>query len=407
MKRSFAEYSRASTAQVGTRAKVPSTGNGYAVKFLFSEPEMRAIVRHGAEIQELSGATLSTTGELYPATAFQELNISGPDAEVVLSSAIYTLTRIVQVEGALTNGEGSVPDGECRLRTVVPTKAAAGIIGKGGANITQMRATTQLHVHVDKTALPPDGGLLSEQIVSLSGPLAGLQTGLAMVLDHVHNMVGEHWFAAWALSSNVGLHFEGVALDLSGKGMRGGKGGELANNSLSGKGPGLAVSGEVCKFFARSGWCKFGEACWHVHSGGVAQHGVSAAAQPSSGTGFSPAFSPFDESRGGTDPTQAILQALGLGSVSESNGSAASRAYPAAVAASARKTICRFFALGQCAFGENCRNLHVDGAVPNKPESRELCIFFQKSGWCKWGDGCHHIHVGGPNARGAPGEGYR
>lgn len=405
MKRSFAEYNQASTAQAGTRAKVPSTGNGYAVKFLFSEPEMRAIVQHGAEIQELSGATLSTTGELYPATAFQELNISGPDAEAVLSAAIYTLTRIVQVEGALTNGEGSVPDGECRLRTVVPTKAAAGIIGKGGANIAQMRATTQLYVHVDKTALPPDGGLLSEQIVSLSGPLAGLQTGLAMVLDHVHNMVGEHWFAAWALSSNVGMHFEGIMLDLSGKGMRGCKGGELANNSLGGKGPGIGVSGEVCKFFARSGWCKFGEACWHVHSG-VAQQGVGAAAQPSSGKGFSSGFSPLDSS-GGTDPAQAILQALGLGSVSESNENFASRAYPAAVAAGASKTICRFFASGQCSFGENCRNLHVNGTVPNKPESQEICMFFQKSGWCKWGDGCHHIHVGGPNAGGEPGEGYR
>lgn len=402
MKRSFAEYSQNSAAQRGPSVKVPNTGSGYAVKFLFSEAEMRAVVLHGAEIQELSGATLSTTGEFYPATAFQELNISGPDAEAVLSAAIYTLTQIVKVEGALTNGEGSVPDGECRLRTVVPTKAAAGIIGKGGSNIAQMRATTQLHLHVDKTALPPDGGLLSEQIVSLSGPLVGLQTGLAMVLDHVHNMVGEHWFAAWALSSNVGLQFEGVALDLTGKGMRGGKGGELS--PTGGKGPGLSVSGEVCKFFARSGWCKFGDACWHVHSGAAQQSG-GAAVQSSSGKGFNSGFSPLDDGRGGADSAQAILQALGLGGVTKSNNGSVVSAYPATAAGSSG-SICRFFASGHCSFGESCRNLHV-ATAPDTPEAREICMFFQKSGWCKWGDACHHTHTGGPAAGGGPGEQYR
>lgn len=392
MKRSFAEYDQNTTTQTGTKAKFSNISNSYAIKFLFSEAEMRAVVLHGADIQQMSGATLSTTGEFYPATSFQELNIAGPDAEAVLSAAIYTLTHIVQIEGALTNGEGSVPDGECRLRTVVPTKAAAGIIGKGGSNIAQIRAATQLYVHVDKTAVPPDGGLLSEQIVSLSGPLAGLQHGLAMVLDHVHSMVGEHWFAAWALSTNVGMEIPGIALELTGKGMRGGKGEGDAGSPFGGKGPSLGVSGEVCKHFARSGWCKFGEACWHVHSGGPAPVQAGAYAVTAGAGGAAAAGA-----GGGKPSAQEILQALGLGGVPESKGDSAAAAYQAAAAGSSG-SICRFFASGQCSFGESCRNLHVAGATPNKPVSQEICMFFQKSGWCKWGDTCHHIHVGGPAA---------
>lgn len=388
MKRSFAEYGQ--PAPSGPPAKIPNTGSSYAIKFLFSEAEMRAIVLNGAEIQQMSGATLSTTGELYPATAFQELNISGPDGEAVLSAAIYTLTHIVQTEGALTSGEGSVPDGECRLRTIVPTKAAAGIIGKGGSNIAQIRAATQLYVHVDKTALPPDGGLLSEQIVSLSGSLSGLQNGLAMVLDHVHNMVGEHWFAAWALSSNVGMEFPGIALDLTGKGMRGGKGewggkGDGGGGSpFGGAGGGKGASGEACQHFARTGWCKFGDACFHSHVGGPAggKGGGAAAAGAGgfSGGGFS----------GGDDASaQAILQALGLGmpgvkGFSDGPMQGAAAAYAAAASGASggsSGTICKFFASGNCSFGESCRNLHVPGAVAGKATpSGEACMHFQRTG---------------------------
>lgn len=375
MKRSFADYDPHSAAQAGTKAKfsnVGSSSSSYAIKFLFDDAEMRAVVLHGADIQQLSGATLSTTGELYPATAFQELNIAGPDAEAVLSAAIYTLTHIVQSEGGLTNGEGSVPDGECRLRTVVPTKAAAGIIGKGGSNIAQIRAATQLYVHVDKTMIPPDGGLLSEQVVSLSGPLAGLQSGLAMVLDHVHSMVGEHWFGAWALSTNVGMEIPGIALELTGKGMRGGRGEGDTSSPFGGKGSSIGSSGEICQHFARSGWCKHGDGCFHIHSGGPAQ-----------------------QDGGGRPSAHEILQALGLGGVPESSKGFSAVAPHQNAGVGSSGTICRFFASGQCKFGDSCKNLHVAGAAPNKSVSQEICMAFQRLGWCKWGDGCHHIHAGG------------
>lgn len=449
MKRSFMEYDPEGLAQAGAEAKMPTTGNSFAMKFLFSEAEMRAIGQQGAEIQQMSGATLATTGEYYPATYFQELNIAGPNTEAVLSAAIYVLAHIVQVEGAVTNGEENVPHGEGRLRTVVPTKAAAAVIGKGGANIAQIRAITQLHVHVEKTAVPPDGGLQSEQIVSLSGPLAGLQDGLAMILEHVHACVVEPWFASWASSTNVGLEFTGIALELSGKGMRGGKGEALLGSPFGGKdfggkgagmsafggGQSLGVSGEVCKFFAQAGWCKFGDTCRHMHSGGPAvpinqpppgghmhsggslngagevcgffakagwcKFGAACRYAHTGGTGV-----------GGSQPSaQAILDALGLGGGKGDASSQGLGGQQAAEQAAAQQAalsmtgahagssgnICRFFASGLCNFGSSCRNLHIAGAEPNKPNpSGEVCRFFQKSGWCQWGDNCHHAHVGGP-----------
>lgn len=438
MKRTFTEYDEDGSAESGRDAKAQlSEGNSFAMKFLFSEVEMRAIGQQAGEIQEMSGATLATTGELYPATAFQELNIAGPNTEAVLSAAIYAIAHIVQVEGGVTNGEEGVPPGDGRLRTVVPMKAAAAVIGKGGANIIAIRTASKLHVHVETAKVPPDGGLLSEQIVSLSGPLAGLQDGLAMVLEHVHELIVEPWFSTWASGTNVGLEFPDVVFDLSGKGMRKGLG-------MPGKGfstditadTSLGVTGEVCQFFTRSGWCRWGEACRHVHSGGPAipiglpsvggvDSSVFSVAAGAAGEvcefyakagwcKFGDACRYVHKQAGVSSPTAGGAAATGLGvarpsaiSVLNAFGVGVGGGASGAAAPAAQNTqqssgdICRFFQkAGWCKHGSECRQAHVGvptvatGVPPTG--AREACRIFQTTGLCKWGASCHHMHVGGP-----------
>jgi len=395
VKRSFSEYDEDGWAEHGPEAKVLTPGNSFAMKFLFSEAEMRAIGQQGEEIQSMSGATLATTGELYPSTAFQELNIAGPNTEAVLSAAVYALAHIVQIEGAVTNGEEDVPHGEGRLRTVVPTKSAASVIGKGGANIAQIRAATNLYIHVDTAKVPPDGGVLSEQIVSLSGPLVGLQDGLAMVLEHVHEMIGEPWFAAWASSTNVGLEFPGISLELHGKGMHGGKGEAVAG----GKGgspvninadASLGVSGEVCQFFVRSGWCRWGEECRHIHSGGpsIPITQPEQLAFPSPGGRYMQG----SDAKGSGAPAVSILSAFGI------RGEAPKGIGDKPIVQSVSGEVCRFFQkAGWCQRGAACWHAHVAGPdtprdVPPTGPPPEACQFFLKTGTCKWGSSCRYIH---------------
>lgn len=449
VKRSFSEYAEDNFVEDGPEAKIQAMGNSFAMKFLFSEAEMRAIGQQGEEIQQMSGATLATTGELYPSTSFQELNIAGPNTEAVLSAAVYALAHIVQVEGAVTNGEEDVPHGEGRLRIVVPTKSAASVIGKGGSTIAHIRAITKLYVHVDTAKVPPDAGPLSEQIVSLSGPLVGLQDGLATILEHVFEMVGEPWFAAWASSTNVGLEFPGIALELSGKGMHGGtplggKGGPVNINAEES----LGISGEVCQFFSRSGWCRWGDACRHVHSGGPAvpinQPLQSAFPSGSAGgtTGevcdffskagwckFADACRYVHPGGGATVGSAAaggsgasavsILNAFGVRGEAPKPTSAVGISAPrptssvgfsaprptstvgfSAPAPSQSGEVCRFFQKnGWCMRGDGCWHVHVEGpagatGVGAPTGAREVCQFFMKTGTCKWGDSCHHSHDG-------------
>mmetsp|Transcript_115500 Transcript_115500/g.333667 ORF Transcript_115500/g.333667 Transcript_115500/m.333667 type:complete len:289 (-) Transcript_115500:19-885(-) len=105
---------------------------------------------------------------------------------------------------------------------------------------------------------------------------------------------------------------------------------------------------EVCQFFARAGWCKWGDACKYAHAGG-----------PTSAMGR---------------PPLAALPSSGR------------------QLTTAATTVCKFFASpGGCRNGENCPFQHT-----GEPGEPEVCQFFQRSGWCKWADTCKYLHAGGP-----------
>eukprot|EP00931_Biecheleriopsis_adriatica_P008937 TRINITY_DN11006_c0_g1_i1.p1 TRINITY_DN11006_c0_g1~~TRINITY_DN11006_c0_g1_i1.p1 ORF type:complete len:352 (+),score=64.40 TRINITY_DN11006_c0_g1_i1:30-1085(+) len=167
----------------------------------------------------------------------------------------------------------------------------------------------------------------------------------------------------------------------------------------------LRISQETCQFFAREGWCKWGDKCHHIH----------------------------DRTSPPTSSLQEVSSRLGGSSLSSLSGSV--RAVAAALGGGRsekdRSTgeVCQFFAReGWCKWGDKCHHLHtaspsaewkdaapwragassvealsarIGGAAKEVPGnlreaggSGEVCQFFAKSGWCKWGDKCQHIHSG-------------
>lgn len=397
MKRGLDEYDPDREGDTGASAKVRPGDGRFALKFLFSAMEMDTLSAKLSEIQQETGALLTANNRYYPGTELQELSITGSSTEVVLAAILQAQTTILNDLGNLTNDEPEVPAEEGRLKAVVPTKAAASLIGKGGENIKSMRAQTGIHVHIESQSIPPGGGELAEQVVAFAGPLTGLQSAVPILADHVAVLTAESWFASWASSSNAGVEIPGLWLEFSTKGHGKGKGkgkdgkgkGKHADPGVGRLGP--PASGEMCLFFVKAGWCKHGDACKHSHSTG----GYQAYAPPERDL----SLGAFGE-RVARNP-QAYAGGKGGGKAGE---------------------ICEFFAkAGWCKYGDTCRFGHsmsssrapVDSfrsyAAPSPfpshtyqpsgpPQSGEICQFFAKAGWCKFGAECKHSHnvAGGP-----------
>ncbi|CAE8719579.1 unnamed protein product [Polarella glacialis] len=141
--------------------------------------------------------------------------------------------------------------------------------------------------------------------------------------------------------------------------------------------PAQTSAGEACQFFARSGWCKFGDECRYEHAG--------ATGMPTAGGSFNmPAGMGMGMGKG---------KGKGGGKPGEKSGEA-----------------CGFFLKsGWCKFGGECRHEHIAGpdtpvgVIPDMAmmsgvgqKSGEACGFFRTKGWCKWGDQCKHEHIAGP-----------
>ena len=113
-----------------------------------------------------------------------------------------------------------------------------------------------------------------------------------------------------------------------------------------------AQTGEVCQFFVKTGWCKWGDGCRHAH--------IPGPDTPNGGPGRPP------------------------GPPGEKSGE-----------------VCQFFAKsGWCKYGDQCRHEHIEGANPGRPppDPSEPCKFFAKAGWCQFGDSCRYQHIPGPES---------
>eukprot|EP00439_Symbiodinium_sp_Y106_P083577 s1605_g23.t2 len=167
-----------------------------------------------------------------------------------------------------------------------------------------------------------------------------------------------------------------------------------------------AETGEVCQFFVKTGWCKWGDGCRHAHIPG-----------PDTPKGGRPGGPP--------DPSEACKFFAKAGwcqfgdncryqhlAGPQSQSGMGSGEVQVGLGPRDQSEACQFFAkAGWCKYGAACRYAHSlspDMQPPLQPQptakSGEVCQFFSKSGWCKYGDHCRHEHLGmgGPSAPGVP-----
>ncbi|CAE8612218.1 unnamed protein product, partial [Polarella glacialis] len=204
----------------------PSKMIGSAIKMLVSSKEASQVIGPAGatikSISEMSGATLhlSSKFELYPGTQMQELSLKSASPDSVMSGVLQVLAKLSEETGKVLGGEWDVEEGGARLHFILPTLAARSVIGKGGETIKMLRASSGMKVHVEEISIGE--GEMAEQVVSLAGPLMGVQIALPTLLEKIAECVMLPWFTNWAYNVNAaGGKGGGKGMD---KGMMKGKG---------------------------------------------------------------------------------------------------------------------------------------------------------------------------------------
>jgi len=234
---------------------------GMAVKMLVSPKEASSLIGKGGSvmkmIQESSGAQLhlSGVGEFYPGTQMQEVSLKADSSDQVANGVLQVLQKLSEETGKVLGGEWEVEEGGARIHFVVPTTAARNLIGRGGETIKMVRQQSGMKCHIEEVIVGEDEQ--AEQVVSLAGPLSGIQGALPIILEKVQEMAMQPWFAKWAFTVHAAQGSKGKGgkgLSLGG-GMEKGKG--MAMDKGKGKGwdsKGWDSKGYDSKGFDSKGW---------------------------------------------------------------------------------------------------------------------------------------------------------
>lgn len=197
----------------------PRGPNWMCVKILLSKSEASAVLGKGGDriraIEMLTGTAMqmSQKDQFFPGTSLQELRICGATEDLVLAGAQYALGQVTAQLGVLASSEDNVEKTEARLRLVVPTIVA--MVLNNEENMSQLRAQTRMHSHIDPTLVPPGvPPQQTEQVLCFSGPLDGVVPALQATSAYIAQFVGELWFEQWSTVSNCGVDLMGFVLPL-------------------------------------------------------------------------------------------------------------------------------------------------------------------------------------------------
>jgi len=188
----------------GKRSGTTSISMPCVLKFLAPEALAAAIIgKGGAAIAAMRQScqvkiTLTEYGEVYPQTDGRVVTVQANTEEALNDLSKQIVAKVVEAAGT---------EDELKLRVLAPRSAVGGFIGKGGANIKQLRDATGAKI---STGHPTGSGPGSEQLVSMQGTAEGLESVVAEVIKQVQSLNGEPWFAAWA-STTIGVPQSGLA----------------------------------------------------------------------------------------------------------------------------------------------------------------------------------------------------
>jgi len=225
---------------------------GMAVKMLVSPKEASSLIGKAGSvmkmIQDSSGASLHLSGvaEFYPGTQMQEVSLKADTADQVANGILQVLMKLSEETGKVLGGEWDVEEGGARIHFIVPTTAARNLIGRGGETIKMVRQESGMKCHVEEVIIGDDE--LAEQVVSLAGPLSGVQGALPIILDKVQEMAMMPWFTKWAFMVQAAQAAKG------GKGGKGPMGGIGGKGAAVEKGKGMPMDKGKGKGWDAKGW---------------------------------------------------------------------------------------------------------------------------------------------------------
>jgi len=171
-----------------------------ALKFLAPEALASAVIgSKGTVIAEMRRNTqariaLTDHHDLYPGTDCRVLTAQANSEESlaeVFTTIIAKLADCVQANPSEALGQ----PGDLKLRTLAPRAAVGGLIGKGGAQIKQLRETSQAKITISEAT---GTGPSAEQTVAIVGTKEALEQVMAQVNHHVQALNKEGWFQGWA-----------------------------------------------------------------------------------------------------------------------------------------------------------------------------------------------------------------
>lgn len=193
----------------GKRSGTTSISMPCVLKFLAPEALAAAIIgKGGAAIAAMRQScqakiTLTEYGEVYPQTDGRVVTVQANTEEALNDLSKQIVAKVVEAAGG---------EEELKLRVLVPRSAVGGFIGKGGANIKQLREATGAKI---STGDPTGAGPGAEQLASMQGTAEALEAVLIEVNKQVQSLNGEPWFAAWA-STTVGVPQTNLTGNLAG-----------------------------------------------------------------------------------------------------------------------------------------------------------------------------------------------
>jgi len=141
-----------------------------------------------ADMRESCDVRIALTGrdEFYPRTECRVVTLSANDAASIDKAMILIVAKAKEL------AEGAA---ELTMRTVMPTAATGGIIGKGGEKIQQLTKDTGAKIKVDNKIGTGPG---SDQTMIVTGSAAALEAVFKEANKQVQEVGTEAWFSGWA-----------------------------------------------------------------------------------------------------------------------------------------------------------------------------------------------------------------
>mmetsp|Transcript_90792 Transcript_90792/g.189810 ORF Transcript_90792/g.189810 Transcript_90792/m.189810 type:complete len:335 (-) Transcript_90792:269-1273(-) len=193
-------------APTGGDKTAPTSTLACGLKFLASEPLVAALIGKGGSVISNLRTTckarlsFSEYGDVYPGTELRVL-IAQASEEAHLNLLIEQLLgKLGEVAEEGEDTENTGTSEEMKIRVLVPRSAAGSLIGKGGANIKELREASNTKVSIADATM---GGPQADQVVYVAGEEEGIKEVLTQINHHIQSNKDESWFQAWATTAGT------------------------------------------------------------------------------------------------------------------------------------------------------------------------------------------------------------